>query len=44
MNYVLAVVILAAIAGIGCGIAYLAGRIIARREAQVPTDVLGRKL
>lgn len=43
MNYVYAVLVLAALTAVCSGVAYLVGRIIARRDTQVPTDVLGRR-
>ena len=43
MNYIFAVLALAALTVVCSGIAYLVGRMAAQRDAQVPTDVLGRK-
>ena len=41
MNYYLYAVL--ALTAVGSGVAFLLGRIVAGREAQVPTDVLGRR-
>ena len=42
MNYVYAVLVLAAATAVCSGAAWLVGRIIDRRDTQVPTDVPAR--